>query len=341
MEFHSHKKEKGLFDYQSHEEMLAEQGCALDKLNQKINWEAFRPELIKLLNYKFDKVKGGRPALDPVFMFKIIFLQKYYGLSEENTEFQIKDRFSFMRFLDLSPSCTFPDKNTFWTFKERLGEEGIKSLFELFNTFLNEKGMIGKEGKMVDASFVDIPKPRNSREINNQIKSGEKPKEWKDKPNMKRQKDTDARWTKKNEETHVGYKNHTKVDQSSKFIEAYTVTAANVHDSQEMPNLTKPSDGTMWADSAYVGPVIEKDLEAKGIVNKIHERGARNNPLNDVQKANNKIKSKTRARVEHVFGWQTQRFAEYIRTIGIKRAKFGIGLGNLMYNISRYALLAK
>jgi len=72
MEFHNHKR-KGLFDYQIHEEMLADQGCSLDKLNKKVNWELFRPELLKGLNYKFDKVKGGRPDLDPVLMFKIVF----------------------------------------------------------------------------------------------------------------------------------------------------------------------------------------------------------------------------------------------------------------------------
>ncbi len=338
MRFHEHKKAKGFFDYQEHEDMLSEHGTSLDKLNEKIDWEVFRPGLLEHLAYKFDSVKGGRPAFDPVFMFKIIFLQKYFGLSEEDTEFQIKDRFSFMRFLDISPCCTFPDKNTFWTFKERLGEEGIRALFNRFDALLRSNNLIGNKGKMVDASFVDIPKPRNSRKENDEIKDGKIPEEWSE--NKKRQKDTDARWTKKNNETHVGYKNHAKVDQSSKLVEDYTVTPASVHDSQEMPNLTKEGDGSIWADSAYVGPKIEEDLKEKSIENKIHERGARNNPLTEEQKASNKIKSKIRVRVEHIFGWQTQRFADRIRTIGSPRAKFGIGLGNLMYNMSRYVLLS-
>lgn len=338
MNFFQHNKESGLFDLDEHMAKLIQEGSPLEKLNSIIDWELFRPALLKILVYKFES-KGGRPAYDPVFMFKIIFLQKYYGLSEESTEFQIKDRLSFMRFLGIDFASSFPDKNTFWVFKERLGENGMAELFNTFDTLLREKNIMGNKGKIVDASFVDVEKPRNSREENKQIKEGVTPESWDKKPNMKRQKDVDARWTKKNNETHVGYKNHVKVDNESKIIEKYTVTPANVHDSQEMSNLTEEKDLEMWADSAYVGPEIEKDLKEKSIENHIHERGARNKPLTETQKATNKKKSSVRVRVEHIFGWQTQRQADNIRSIGVKRAKFGIGFGNLIYNMFRYSFL--
>ena len=75
-------------------------------------------------------------------------------------EFQILDRFSFQRFLGLSVGDGAPDKNTIWDFKQRLGWQGMKSLFELFGGLLAEKGLVGKGGKIVDASFVDVPRRR-------------------------------------------------------------------------------------------------------------------------------------------------------------------------------------
>jgi IS5 family transposase len=312
---------------------------SLDKLNDVIDWEMFRKPLEESLKYKFHE-KGGRPAFDPILMFKIIVIQKYFCLSDEETEFQIKDRLSFMRFLNISMTCAFPDKNTIWVYRERLGEKGIRSMFDLFDKFLHDKGLIGNKGKMVDASFVNIPRPRNTKEENDQIKNGETPVDWNDNPNKVRQKDIDAEWTQKNCEKHMGYKNHAKVDVDKKFINDYTVTPASTHDSQEMPNLAKKGDKIMYADSAYIGQKILNDLKKKKIKPRIIERGARNRPLTDAQKKRNKVKSKTRVRVEHVFGWLTQRGADRIRTIGIRRARFSIGLGNMIYNMSRYVLYA-
>jgi len=86
---------------------------------------------------------------------------------------------------------------------------------------------------------VDIPKQRNSKEENDSIKAGKVPEEWEkeEQKNKLAQKDVDARWTKKNDETHYGYKDHVKVDKDSKVIVDYTITDASVHDSQELENL--------------------------------------------------------------------------------------------------------
>jgi len=102
---------------------------------------------------------------------------------------------------------------------------------------LETHGLIAHEGKIIDASFIEAPRQRNSREKNKEIKAGKTPSEWDDKPNKKRQKDVDARWTKKNNQTHFGYKDHAKVDNKHKFIDTYTTTAASVHDSQALDDL--------------------------------------------------------------------------------------------------------
>jgi len=73
----------------------------------------------------------------------------------------------------------------------------------------------------VDASFVDVPRQRNSRAENATIKAGGVPEAWAEQPPKQQQKDVDARWTKKNAEVHYGYKNHVKADAKSKLIERY------------------------------------------------------------------------------------------------------------------------
>jgi hypothetical protein len=149
--------EVGLFGYLDRVHELAERPTALDKLNESIDWSCFEPVLKEHLNFK-DRSKGGRKPLDSVLMFKVLILQKYYNLSEEETEFQILDRFSFQRFLGLSVSDKVPDKNTIWLFKQRLGIPGVSALFDHFSACLQENGFAVSAGKILDASFVEVPR---------------------------------------------------------------------------------------------------------------------------------------------------------------------------------------
>jgi IS5 family transposase len=109
-----------------------------------------------------------------------------------------------------------PDSKTIWLFREIITEAGIiENLFERFNSLLEDKGLIGHEGKIIDASFVEVPRRRNSREENKVLKEGGLPKGWEDNQNKLEQKDMDAKWTKKNGVTYFGYKNHVKSDKKS------------------------------------------------------------------------------------------------------------------------------
>ena len=128
----SRMKEKGLFDEEDRLRVLSKLGDSLEKLNEKINWEIFKPILKKALN-KEAKGLGGRPAYDYVMMFKIIILQRLYNISDDQTEYQINDRLSFMRFLGLELKDKVPDAKTIWLFKEKLIEARVsKKLFEKF-----------------------------------------------------------------------------------------------------------------------------------------------------------------------------------------------------------------
>jgi IS5 family transposase len=248
-----------------------------------------------------------------------------------------------MRFLDLELSDKVPDSKTIWLFRETLAQAGVvEKIFEQFGAELEAKGYIGKEGKIVDASFVEVPRQRNNREENEQIKEGKIPEEWHENPHKLSQKDIDARWTKKNNETFYGYKNHIKADTKSKLIENYEVTPASEHDSQELENLLEKKDAgqNFYADSAYTGEEQEKAIEKVKMNNCVIEKGYKNKPLKEEQKVANKAKSKIRVRVEHVFGFvENSMHGSYIRTIGIIRANAVIGLMNLTYNIFRYIQL--
>ena len=172
---------------------------------------------------------------------------------------------------------------------------------------------------MIDAGFTIAPRQRNSREENKTIKQGKGDELWNEKPHKKRHKSIDARWTKKNNETFYGYKNHTKVDAKSKFIDKYTVTDASVHDSQALADLLteKDKDQDLHADSAYTGEEQEKVISRYEMNNKVNEKGYRNKPLTEEQKVNNREKSKTRARIEHVFGFMEQSMnGLFLRSIG-------------------------
>ena len=331
---------KGLFDEQEIKQKLSNIGNPLEMISNVINFEMFREILeTKLLNQNKKNNAGAKPY-DVVLMFKIMILQRYYGLGDTQIEYQILDRISFKKFLGLESGDKVPDEKTVWLFRENLTNSGlVEEIFTQFTQFLERKGLIMNEGKMVDASFTVAPRQRNTREENNIIKEGKGDKLWNDKPNKKRHKDIDARWTKKNKETFYGYKNHAKVDTKSKLIDKYKVTDASVHDSQPLDDLLteKDEEQEFYADSAYTGEEQEKVISKYKMKNRVNEKGYRNKPLSEEQRASNREKSKTRARVEHVFGFMEQSMNGLIvRSVGIVRATGIIGLINLTYNLFRY-----
>jgi transposase, IS5 family len=332
------KQSKGFFDESQRLDQLTSTKDPLIKLKERIDFELFRPQLEEAL-YKEGKGIGGARPYDYVLMFKILILQRYYNISDDMMEYAILDRLSFMRFLDLTLADKVPDAKTIWHFREQLVKKNIvEKLFDRFKEELHNRNLIANKGKIVDASFVEVPIQRNKREENKQVKEGKIPDEWKTNPNKLEQKDVDARWTKKNGKSYYGYKDHIKADEKSKLIDCYSVTDASVHDSQETENILEAEDKGqgLHADSAYSGKTVKEVVEKYEMKNHIHEKGYRNTPLTEKQKESNHHKSKTRARVEHIFGFiENSMHGSFIRTIGIKRATAVVGLMNLTYNIFR------
>jgi len=330
------------FDEQHKLDRISELGDPLERLDKAIDWSLFSATLNKHLRAEASG-PGGRPPFDYVMMFKILILQEYFGLRDERLEFQITDRFSFMRFLGLQTYSKVPDSNTIWHFRERLKEGNVvRQLFERFNKQLKKHNLIVNKGKIVDASIVQVPRQRNTREENQSIKEGEIPESWSGK--KRSHKDTGARWLKKNKLNFYGYKNHIKVDSKSKFVDAYCVTDSSVHDSLGVvPLLIKKDRGQpLYGDNAYSGEPFEEKGSKVKMKNKTHDKGYRGNPLTSKRKKINTTKSSVRARVEHVFGFLHQATRGLIiRPVGMARAEIKIGLKNLTYNLCRYSFITQ
>lgn len=265
----------GFFDIDERLKEISAKGDDLERLNAIVDFEAFRSDLARAVP-RSDGSKGGRPPFDHVFMWKVLILQASHSLSDERTEFLIKDRLSFMRFLDLGLSDPVPDANTIWTFREALtratvgGTPAITVLFQAYEAALTKAGFLamgggaslrlrqGKPvgqaggGQIIDATIVSAPKQRNTDGEKADIRAGRVPEAWKDKPAQLAQKDRDARWTVKFSKAKpsddgspridiavpsFGYKSHIGIDRRHGLIRTWTATHAARHDGAQLPNL--------------------------------------------------------------------------------------------------------
>lgn len=333
----------GLFDIDNRLDYLTENGDMLPRLKELAPWEKFRRDLEVIYDHE-RKSNAGRRPFDVVMMFKILILQSLYNLSDDEMEYQIMDRLSFMRFLDMALDSRVPDAKTIWLFRSKLEEHKlIRKLFDKFNAFLAESGFVARKGQIVDATIVRVPIQRNTREENEAIKAGNPPVEnWSDA--KKCQKDTDARWTQKRGKNYFGYKNHIEVDVQHKIIRDYKVTDASVHDSNVFEELLDESNTSrdVYADSAYRSAKSEANLKEGRFRAHLQRKGCKGHPLTSWEKQGNRTRARTRSRIEHIFGAMTQRAGNLIlRSIGISRAEVKLGLRNIAYNMERFCFLMR
>ncbi len=156
-------KQLGMFDEEDRLRKLPRPGDSLERLNV-IDWTIFQLVLARAFE-KERKSNAGRPPYDHLMMFNILVLQRLYNISDDQTEYQINDRMSFRRFLGLTLWDTVPDAKTIWALRETLTCAGAaEELFELFTQQLEAQGVITHTGTIVDATFVDAPRQRNTRE---------------------------------------------------------------------------------------------------------------------------------------------------------------------------------
>ena len=213
--------QKGFFNLERRLEAISAKGDPLETIKKTVRWEDFRADIEAVTETKAEERKSnaGRKPYDAILKFKIVVLQSLHNLSDEQSEYLIRDRMSFMRFLDLELEDAVPDATTIWLFREALVAAGlIDKLFARFGQHLEAAGYLARGGQIIDATIVAVPKQRNTKEENEAIKAGQTPEGWEKQPAKNAQKDKDARWTKRNDASLYGYKNHIGVDKAHKLI---------------------------------------------------------------------------------------------------------------------------
>ena len=326
----------GFFDLDERLRELSAKGDTLERLNGLVDFELFRPDLERAAP-RADRSRGGRPPFDHVFMFKVLILQASHSLSDERTEFLIKDRLSFMRFLGLGLADPVPDANTIWSFRETLtratlnDRAAIEMLFLSYEAVLTRAGFLAMGGQIIDASIVAAPKQRTTDAEKREIKDGRIPSEWKAKPANDDSPRLDLAVPA------FGYKNHLGIDRRHGLIRTWGVTDAARHDGAQLRALiSKANTGSdVWADTAYRSRANERHLADNGFRSQIHRKKPKGKPMPKPIARANGIKSRVRAAVEHVFAHEKGAMGLVVRTIGLARARVKIGLANLVYNMKR------
>lgn len=250
----------------------------LEEMGKIIPWESFCDAVQPF----YMENETGRKRMELILMLKIYFLQQWYTLSDPAAEEAIYDRNSFQKFLDIDLlSHRVPDETTILNFRHLLEENELqKKFFTTVNEQLEKKGLLMKEGTIVDATIIAAP-------------SSTKNKEQKRDPEMSS--------TKKGNQWHFGMKAHIGVDAKSGLVHHIETTAAKTNDRVPFHDLLHGEEKALFGDKAYGKQEDKRTARANGILWAISDRGVPNHPLSSSQRKRNRKFSSVRAKVEHPF----------------------------------------
>jgi len=298
------------------------QNAMLERLGAEVKWYRFEKLLAKL------KPQGaGRPPFEPLMMLKALLLQQWWGLSDADLEEAINDRVSFRRFMGLSLEAAAPDHTTLCRFRNRLADEGLSQVvFAEFSRQLEKRGLILKQGTMVDASLVETPFRPASKD------------------GGRAAVDPDAAMTAREGRagTPYGYKMHAGVDQGSRLIRRLKLTGANVNDTVPAEEMICWDEKAVYADKGYAKRDRSRRLRQAGIKPRImHKSWGGGPPLTAWQKRHNQLISPIRAAVEGVFATLKRWYGfSRVRYKGLHRNGSHLFLLGAAYNMRRSLQLA-
>jgi len=288
----------------------------LNQLEQTIPWLILVKQIKPI--YRNNTSRGGRPNIPAITMLKITFMQRWFGLSDEQMEEAIDDRFSFRKFLNLSIQDQGVDHATIALFRKRLAEAGlVNTLFEVANAYLFKQGVMISDGTCVDATIIQAPTGRTTKD------------------GLGNSKDKTASHTKKHGRIYHGYKAHIATDKNG-MIKDFVFDTAKVHDSKHIDQLTQNEKFEIFADSAYMSKLRKERLEKENIYCGIIQRRVRGQKeLTPEQKQHNKKVSKVRGIVEMPFAWLRKTRGYTTRYRGIQKNGLDFGLWVIAYNFRR------
>ena len=265
----------------------------LDEMNRVVPWA----ELVAVIERVYPKAEGpGRPPVGVERMLRLHCLQQWFNLSDPAVEEALYDSRAMRHFvgIDLGHEPV-PDETTICKFRHLLEAHQMgEQLFARIREHLVKHGLQVSRGTIVDATIIAAPSSTKNRT---------------------KERDPEMHQTKKGNQWYFGMKAHIGVDSRTKLIHSVAATAANVHDSQALPELLHGQERRVWGDAAYSGQRDVIRHHAPNAVNWIQAKAHRHRPLSEAERARNRTKSKVRAKVEHVFlvikrifGWSKVRY---------------------------------
>lgn len=250
----------------------------LARMDKLVPWSEF----CKVIEPHYPKAGNGRPPIGLERMLRMYFIAHWFNLADEACEDALYDLPAFREFCRIDLGCErVPDATSLLNFRHLLEKHDLgAALFAIVGELLLQNGLKLSGGTIVDATIIAAPSSTK---------------------NADGERDPEMHQTKKGNQWHFGMKVHIGVDSKSGLVHSASVTPANVHDSQELPNLLHGNETRLYGDSAYTGQkemLKEIAPAAKDFTNK---RAVRNKPLTDADKGTNRRKSQVRAKVEHPF----------------------------------------
>jgi IS5 family transposase len=293
--------------------------ATLDQLDASIDWQSLAKPIRKL----YRNESAGAPAEPVVLMLKIMMLQKWFNLSDPQAEEQLNDRLSFRRFVGLRGEQLAPDETTMVRFRKRLRDANVEGeLFAIVGRSIASKGLLLKEGTMVDALILESPRGR---------KTGEKDENGGETTT----RDQEASFTKKHGRRYHGYKGHLAADRSG-IVTGYAFSTASHHDSRYIDQLIANERKAVLADAAYADSERRRRLEKEGVLDGIIRKRMRGQgELHPLVKKINRVIASLRAEVEHTIARCRKWGLSKARYRGERRNGFDFVMGLIAHNLRR------
>jgi transposase, IS5 family len=333
---------KGFADYAI--EQRGYTNTFLEKVDRLIDWKRIET----LLNKKYKKTMSadGRPAYPALPMFKLLLLERWYGLSDPGAEEALKDRISFIRFTGFSLSSSLPDHSTICRFRNALSELKLyDALLAEINRQLELQDILVKtsNGAILDATIVQSSRrPRKVIEVMPEDRKEEEQEEQH--PSITYSDDTDATWIRKGKKAYYGYKAHIAVEGRDGFFLGGHVTSAHVADTTEFSSLlaeaSLPEGSFICADKGYCSAKNRALLA--GHTDGIMHKAARNRPLTIIERCINRLISSIRYKVEQTLGTFKRLYGfSRMRYRGILKGNMELHLIGMAFNLKKAAAMVE
>jgi IS5 family transposase len=250
----------------------------LEEMDQVIPWVEIR----QIIEPHYPKAGNGRQPFPLERMLRIYFLQQWYGLSDPAMEDALYDIESLRRFAGIDLAIDeIPDETTILHFRHLLEKHDLtKKIFEKTQGYLTDKGLLLREGTIVDATIINAPSSTKNRD---------------------KSRDKEMKQTKKGNQWYFGMKAHVGTDSKTGLAHSIVVTDAGVHDSQVMDGLLHGEEQAVYGDRAYTSEKRKSEYEARGIKWCVNRKGCRYSQLSTEDKEYNHRQSQIRAKGEHAF----------------------------------------